>query len=50
MLHYRYSQTTPTISDTLAFISPQRPGKRLLVLDLDYTLFDMTDTSCLSAN
>ena len=25
----------------IAFISPQRPGKRLLVLDLDYTLFDM---------
>ena len=29
----------------ITFINPLRPGKRLLVLDLDYTLFDMKTAS-----
>ena len=29
----------------ITFINPPRPGKRLLVLDLDYTLFDMKTAS-----
>lgn len=29
------------IKDTFCLINPIREGKKLLVLDLDYTLFDM---------
>ena len=33
------------MQDTFCLINPLRPGKKLLVLDLDYTLFDMKGTS-----
>jgi hypothetical protein len=33
--------TWTAIKDTFTLINPIRPGKKLLVLDLDYTLFDM---------
>ena len=37
--------SSPHVQDTFTLINPIRPGKKLLVLDLDYTLFDMKGTS-----